>query len=97
MEQYEEIIAESDDAFRASGTHEKLMSFLTGLHAKLGDHIKSSMTNINLNANTNGTSLTTVYSSMFNNGDATETLIWIKKNGSLRLYRYNVNSDALLK
>jgi hypothetical protein len=97
MGQYEEIIAESDDAFRASGTHEKLINFLTDVHAKLGDQVKSSMTNINLNATANGTFLTTVYSTMFSSGDATETFVWIKKDGSLRLYRYTVNSPLLLK
>jgi len=93
---YDELVAESDDAFRASGTHEKLVNFFTAVHTKLGDASKSSMTKINVNATTNGTFLTTAYSTMFTSGEATETFTWIKKNGTIKLYNYNVNSSALL-
>jgi hypothetical protein len=93
---YEDLIAESDDAFRASAAQEKLVSYLSSVHSKLGNAGKSSMTSININATVNGTFLKTVYSTMFTSGEATESFIWVKRNGVLRLYHYNVNSAALL-
>ena len=66
------------------------------MHRKLGNAQNSSLTNVNVNATTNGTFITTLYQTSFAAGPASETFIWLKSNGDLKLYNYNIQSKALL-
>ncbi|MGH9744637.1 MAG: hypothetical protein ACRD59_00830 [Candidatus Acidiferrales bacterium] len=95
-EQYEAICAEADEGFRAGETHDKLVTFLSVVHRKLGDAGESKFVNMNVNATISGTFTTETYETKFAKGDATEIFTWIKKGGELKLYSYNINSMALI-
>ena len=93
---YEDIYGEADEGFVRSGKREDLVKFLQAVHTKLGEASSESLTNINVNAATRGTFITTVYATQFTRGRAVETFTWIKRNGVLKLYGYNVQSNALI-
>lgn len=65
------------------------------VHEKLGNAGAAQRGMINVNANTSGTFVTVQYSTSFALGPAQETFTWIKSGSTLRLYRYNVQSDAV--
>jgi hypothetical protein len=94
--QYQEIFDEADDAFRASDNQQELLKFLAAVHAKLGAAGSESLSNIQVNANTNGTFVTTRYTTVFTRGQAFESFTWVKRGDRLNLYRYNVQSKALI-
>jgi hypothetical protein len=93
---YEQIYSAGDVAFQTSDTQEELIKIFETVHRKLGNCQSSSLTNLNVNATTNGTLLTTQYGSNYAGGQATETFVWLKKNGELKLYNYNIQSKAFL-
>lgn len=94
-ENYELIWQEASQGFTQSGKHDELVKFLHGVHTKLGSVASESLLNINVNVNPNGTFITTRYNTQFANGPAVETFTWIKSAGALKLYGYNVQSNAL--
>ena len=95
--EYEVICQEASEGFTRSAKHDELVNFLNGVHTKLGSAASESLLNIGVNANTNGTFITTRYNTQFANGLGVETFTWIKSAGALKLYGYNVQSQALLK
>jgi hypothetical protein len=95
-EQYEEICRDADDAFTGSQPANDMIKILRAVHKKLGIAEAESQVNIRVDANTNGTFITTWYNTKYSSGLATETFAWRKKNGSLTLVGYNVQSAALL-
>jgi hypothetical protein len=94
-DRYDEIIGEADEGFSQAGKDD-LLKFFSAVHAKLGDAGASSFDNINVSATPTRTFVTTRYSTAFSRGAATETFTWIKKAGALKLYGYNINSNALI-
>ena len=95
--EYAQIVDEADEGFRHTGTsRDELMRFLQAVHTKLGNAGESSFTNITVNATTGGTFVITVYQTKFDRGEATERFTWIKRNGELFLYGYNIQSNALI-
>ncbi|MGA8366126.1 MAG: DUF4019 domain-containing protein [Candidatus Acidiferrales bacterium] len=94
--QYEQICQEADAGFSESDTHDNLIQFLRGVHTKLGNATAENLTNLTVNANTNGTFVVTTYSSTFANGTAVETFTWAKKGTGLKLYGYHVESKAFI-
>lgn len=94
--QFEDIYSAADDGFTRSGRHEDLVNFFENVHAKLGNAGKQSLVNLRINATTNGTFLIAQYNSIFDRGRAVETFTFVKSGNSLRLYGYNIQSDALV-
>ncbi len=95
--EYELICQEAGEAFAGSATHEETVKLLQGVHAKLGSAGSEKLLNIGVNATTNGTFITARYNTQFTDGTAVETFTWIKSTGALKLFRYYVESSALLK
>ncbi len=93
--EYELICQEASAGFTQSTKHDELVKFLNGVHTKLGPAANESLLNISVNANTNGTFITTRYNTQFASGPAVETFTLIKSVGALKLYGYNVQSNAL--
>ena len=91
--QYGEIFDEADEGFTK---REELASLLGAVHTKLGDAGTESLTNMSVNAGTDGTFVTTEYKTVFARGSAIETFTWIKKGGTLKLYGYNVQSSVFV-
>jgi hypothetical protein len=96
-EEYEQILQEAADGFTRSGKHEDLVGFLQAVHTKLGGAESESLINLGANSSTNGTFITSRYNTKFDRGAAAETFTWIRSGANLKLYGYNVQSNALLK
>jgi hypothetical protein len=94
--QYDEIIAEADEGFRAASTHDDAVKLFSQVHDQLGDAGASSFAGINMNSSTGqGTTLTCNYTTVFAHGSAAETFTWKKNGSTLKLYGYHIQSDAL--
>ena len=93
---YDDIVRDSDEAFQNSGNRDEIVKFLAGVHAKLGRSHDFTRTNIFVNASTNGTFIRVSYQSTFDQGSAVEAFTWKKAGGSLKLVRYDVNSNVFL-
>lgn len=93
--QFESICGQAADGFCASGADGETMRFLKGVHEKLGNTGAAKRGGMNVNSTTNGTFLTIQYDTTFALGPAVETFTWIKNGNTLKLYRYNLQSNAL--
>jgi hypothetical protein len=94
--QYDQIYQEADSRFRGTGGEPKIIQFLGAVHAKLGNTSSEEMTNIVVNATTNGTFIVTTYRTTFANDTAQETFTWVKNGTALKLVGYNIQSNALV-
>jgi hypothetical protein len=94
--QYEQICQEAETGFCETTKHDEVTSFLQGVHKKLGNATAESLIGMNVNANTNGTFITTRYNSTFADGSAEETFTWVKSSGKLKLHGYNIQSNAFI-
>jgi hypothetical protein len=92
---YEQICQEASDGFREGANRDELIRLLQGVHKKLGAVDTESLVNLSVNATTNGTLVTSRYNTKFAAGSAVETFTWIKSGSTLKLYGYNVQSNAL--
>lgn len=92
---FDQIWQAADEGFRRGGTREQLLAVLLMVHTKLGDANSSTLFNIQVNANPNGTFIVAAYNTRFAKAPAVEKFTWKKTGGVLKLYGYNVNSDAL--
>jgi hypothetical protein len=66
------------------------------VHNKLGDASAEKQANVIVNVNAGRTLITTEYNTTFARGSAFETFTWIKKGDALRLYGYNIQSNAFI-
>jgi hypothetical protein len=95
-QRYGEIMDESDEGFRHSGSRDEILKFLSGVHSKLGASRGFTRTNIVVNATTNGTFIRVSYKSTFDQGDAAESFTWRKTGDGLKLFNYQVNSNVFV-
>lgn len=93
--QYDAICGQAAEGFCANSAEGDTVRFLKGVHEKLGNTGPIQQGAINVNTNTSGTFVTVQYRTGFALGPAQETFTWIKNGNTLRLYRYNVQSNAL--
>jgi hypothetical protein len=93
---YPSICDQAAEGFCSTEAGNKTMRFLKGVHEKLGAAGSGTRSNLNVNSSTNGTFVSVEYTTAFATGPATESFTWIKHGSKLELYRYNVQSDALL-
>jgi hypothetical protein len=95
--QYEQIYSEADQGFAQPDKHDELVTFLQAVHTKLGDVRTENLLSIHVGVSTGGGAfITTQYNTAFARGTGVETFIWVKTHGSLRLYGYNIQSNALV-
>lgn len=94
--QYNEICDQAADGFCASGPEDKTVPFLTAVHEKLGKSGTAKEGQVNVHSGTDGTFLTVNFDTAYEAGSATETFTWIKTGGTIKLYRYNIQSNALI-
>jgi deoxyribodipyrimidine photolyase-like uncharacterized protein len=95
-EDYEEIYNEADDLFKAGQNHDELIRLLRAVHKKLGNAGDEKQVNVRADVNTNGTFITTWYSTAFVSGTATEMFTWVRSGGTLKLYSYHIESNGLI-
>lgn len=94
--QYEQIYLGADAGLAGDGGHDELIKFLEGVHTKLGDAGAASQLSIRVSATTFGSSIIAQYNTTYTRGSAIETFTWVKKNGNLKLYGYDIRSNALV-
>ena len=82
---YQQILEEADETFRAAQGPNDTVNFLAAVHGKLGAAQSERLSNINVNATTNGTFVITTYQTRFDRGAAVETFTWTKTGNALRL------------
>ena len=93
--QYDAICGQAAEGFCASGAEGQTVRFLKGVHEKLGNTGAAQRGNMNVNSSTGGTFVTVQYNTSFAIGPAEETFTWIKGGNTFKLYKYNVQSNAL--
>lgn len=94
--QYEEIYRQADEGFTRAEKHDELVRFLRAVHTKLGNAIAENLGNMRVNTTIGRTFIVTQYNTSFEHGSAVETFTWRKTNGVLKLYSYDIRSDALI-
>jgi hypothetical protein len=94
--QYDEIYRGADQGLAGEGRQDELVKFLEGVHTKLGDASVATQINIRVNATTFGSSIVAQYNTTFARGSAVETFTWVKRSGTLKLYGYDIRSNALV-
>ena len=94
--QYDEIYRKADQGLAGEDKHDELVKFLQGVHTKLGDASVATQINIRVNATTFGSSIVAQYNTTFARGAAVETFTWVKRSGTLKLYGYDIRSNALV-
>lgn len=94
-EQFDQIFAEADDAFRQSGSADQLSGFFRMVHRKMGPAFEAERAGILVNAATNGTFANVSYQTKFQNASGSETFTWRIDGNQLKLVGYHVNSPAL--
>jgi Protein of unknown function (DUF4019) len=95
-QKYDEIYREADDGFKAGQSHDELIMFLQAVHKKLGDARDEKQVSIRADTNTHGRFITAWYRTAFTSGSAVETFIWVESSGTLKLYGYHIQSNALI-
>jgi hypothetical protein len=94
--EFDEICREGDQAF-SQGKYDEAVHFLEQVHKRLGNAEGSRRVNLRANVGTSGTFVTAQFTTHFEQAPATETFTWRKGWDTLKLYGYNVQSDALTK
>ena len=95
--QYQAICSEAVEGFCVPAAAGDTMSFLKGVHEKLGNTSSAKRGVWNVSSTTGGTFVRMQYNTAFANGSAAETFTWIKSGNTFKLYGYNVQSNAFLK
>ena len=94
---FDQIYEEASDGMKANSTQEKLVKFLSAVHRKLGNFQSASSTGWKVFAATGGTTVTLSYSSIYEQGTAAETFVFLIAGGKAILQGYNINSDELIE
>jgi len=95
-EEYEQICSEAVEGLQTGPNHDEMIKLLRAVHKKLGNVQNSKRTNLSINTNTQGTFTTGTYETKFDKTTATESLTWINDGETLKLYSYNIQSNALV-
>ena len=94
--QYHDIYAASDPEFRKAMSESDATALFTAVNTKLGHPRSSELRNWRVNLLVNGTFVTLVYQTEFTQAGAQEEFVWHIQGNQAILYRYNINSLALV-
>lgn len=94
--QFQEIYAESDEAFKKAATEEQVNQLFDAVRRKLGTVKFAKLTGWHVNATTGGTAVTLGYDVDFSEGKGTEQFVYHISGDKTTLLNYNVNSPLLL-
>jgi hypothetical protein len=93
---FEQIYADSGDAFRNSASKEKLVTFLGAVHRKLGYTKSSDRQKFFINWGTSGERITVNYATQFDQDNAQEQFVFLVSGSDVKLVGYRINSDGLV-
>ena len=95
---FETIYDNAAPEFRSAVPKKKVLALFAAIDRKLGPVMKSKQINWGVNTQNLVTTVTLVYASKFQEGDATETFTFYVSNGKPALAGYNIASiDMLIK
>ena len=95
--EFDEICRQGDEAFSQGQKHDEFLHFLDQVHRKLGNAGAERRVSLHAGVGTSGTFVTAQFSTQFEQAPAIETFTWRKGWNTLKLYGYNVQSNAFLK
>jgi hypothetical protein len=96
-EQYTAAYAASDEKLHQNASEADFVTLLEAVHRKLGYVQQSDLRNTGVAWFAGqGATVTLVYETKFASGTGTERFIWHVKDNSATLYRYDINSNALV-
>ena len=94
--QFQQIYAESDDAFKKAATEEQALQLFEAVRRKLGTVQQAKLSGWHVNATTGGTAVTLGYDVDFSEGKGTEQFVYHVTGDKALLFNYNVNSALLI-
>ncbi len=94
--QFQQIYAESDDAFKKAATEEQVLQLFDAVRRKLGTVQQAKLSGWHVNATTGGTVVTLGYEVDFSEGKGTEQFVYHITGDKALLFNYNVNSPLLI-
>jgi hypothetical protein len=98
QEHFDQIYEKADQRFRDAVTKEDFAKLLEHIHSKLGDAHETSVTNVAINATTNGKFVIATMNTKFEHDPATtETFTFLASGETLSLVGYRVNSNLLVE
>jgi hypothetical protein len=93
--QYEAICSQAVQGFCSNAAGDTIRVF-KGVHEKLGNTAGTKRGRMTVSSATGGTFVRIDYNTTFASGTAVETFTWIKTGNTFHLYRYDIQSNALL-
>lgn len=94
--QFQQIYAESDEAFKKGTTEEQAVQLFDAVRRKLGTVQQAKLAGWHVNATTGGTVVTLGYEVDFSEGKGTEQFVYHVSGDKVMLFNYNVNSPLLV-
>ena len=93
---FEGIWNASHDDFRAGQPPEDYAAFMVAIRDKLGEVESTERQGFNVNTNNGVITVTVTMLTEFEQGRGNETFVFMRDGDELKLYNYNVNSQALV-
>ena|SRR5690242_1142053 len=94
--QYHDIYAAADPEFRKAMSEADATALFTAVNTKLGQPRNSDLKNWRVDLLVNGTFVTLIYQTDFAQAGAQEEFVWHIQGDRPTLFRYNINSLALV-
>jgi len=93
---YAEIYVDTTEGFREAATEAEFVEFLGAIRRKLGNVRESELTGIEVNWDSDGTSIYLSYDTTYELGKATEQFVWVVEGEKARLESYQIDSKDLI-
>jgi hypothetical protein len=93
---YSEIYTDTTEGFREATTEAEFVEFLGAIRRKLGEVRETELTGLEVNWDSNGTSIYLSYDTTFELGKATEQFVWVMEGEKARLESYQIDSKDLI-
>jgi hypothetical protein len=96
MTQYSEIYLDTTEGFREAATEAEFAEFMGAVQRKLGNVRESELTDIEVNWDSDGTTIWLSYDTAYELGKATEQFVWVMEGEKARLESYQIDSKELI-
>jgi len=93
---FQAIYVGTGEAMKEIIKQDEFVTFLAAIHRKLGDSGASTQQNWNVNFGPQGKTVTIVYKTTYERGEADEQFVFKDEDGRMVLIGYHINSNALI-
>ena len=93
---YHEIYQQADEAFRRASTEDSFVEYLVAVKRKMGSVKNTTQGVWRVDGFITGTFASLQYQTEFSEGHAVEDFVFVIKDDTATLYRYNINSPTLV-